>query len=485
MARRRLAMTAAALVLSGCAVGPDFKAPATPTTQGYTTEPQPPQTLATDVDKGEPQHFQVGSDLPGQWWTLFESDKLNALIEQAMQNYPDIAAQQAALRAARDNVRAQQGVFLPQLGGSMNAERTRQSGATIGPGYPGFVTSLFTTSLNVSYTLDVFGGERRQLENLRAQVDGQKFQLEASYLTLTSNLAATAVSLASARDQIAVTQEIIALEEKALATIQRQYEAGARTRADLLQQQSNLATVRATLPKLQQQLQVAEHQLAVLTGRFPHDVPPLQLTLEDLKLPQELPVSLPSALVAQRPDVQQQQALMHQASANIGVATANLLPQIQLSSAIGDESLTAATLFTGASELYSLSGALTQPLFQGGTLRAKRRAAIDAYEQAGAQYQLTVLNAFQNVADTLTALDNDAQALRAQTEALSTARSSLDLIQRQYDAGAVSYTSLLSAQQAYQQARIAYVQTIASRFTDTIALFQALGGGWWNRKDAA
>jgi NodT family efflux transporter outer membrane factor (OMF) lipoprotein len=241
--------------------------------------------------------------------------------------------------------------------------------------------------------------------------------------------------------------------------------------------------VRATLPVLQQQLAAAEHELAVLTGRFPHDVPASDLTLADLKLPEDLPVSLPSALVAQRPDVQAQQALLHQASAAVGVATANMLPQLTLSGAVGSETLSFSDLLKSGTGVWNLSTGLTQPLFEGGTLRAKRRAALDAYDQVGAQYRLTVLNAFQNVADTLTALDNDAEALKAQFDAVSAAQASIDLIQRQYEAGAVSYVSLLTAQQTYQQARIAYVRAIASRYADTISLFQALGGGWWNRHD--
>jgi NodT family efflux transporter outer membrane factor (OMF) lipoprotein len=474
---------AIALAVSSCAVGPDFKAPSPPATEGYTAEALPSQTEATGVAGGEAQRFQLGRDLPGQWWTLFSSSKLNVLIEQAMANYPDIAAQQAALRMARENAIAGQGIFFPQVQGAFNAERAKFSGATIGPGFPGYISNIFQANVNVSYTFDVFGGERRQLESLRAQVVNQNFQLEASYLTLTTNVASTAIQTASAREQIDVTHQIIALEEKQLGIIQRQFELGTHTRADVLQQQSNLASVRATLPSLQQQLAAGEHQLAVLTGHFPHDQLPVEFDLSDLRLPQDVPVSLPSSLVTQRPDIQAQQALVHEASAAIGVATANMLPQLTLSGSAGDEALIFASLFQGGSGVWNMAAGLTAPVFEGGTLRAKRRAAIDAYDQATAQYRLTVLNAFQNVADTLTALDNDAQALKAEFEAVSAAQASLDLIQRQYDAGAVNYVSLLTAQQSYQQARIAYVRAVASRYTDTITLFQALGGGWWNRSD--
>jgi NodT family efflux transporter outer membrane factor (OMF) lipoprotein len=472
-----------ALALSACAVGPNFKSPAAPATDGYTSNALPAKTEATAVAGGEAQEFQLGHDLPGQWWSLFASPRLDALIAEAMSNYPDIAAQQAALRAARENVRAQEGVFLPQFQGAGNVVREKVSGATIGPGFPGFITSVYQANVNVSYTFDFFGGERRALEGLQAQEVAQNFKLEASYLTLTTNVASTAIQLASVRDQIAATGEIIAVEEKQLTLIQRQFELGSQTRADVLQQQSNLSSVRATLPPLQQQLAAAEHQLAVLTGHSPRDALPAEFTLSELKLPQDLPVSLPSSLVAQRPDIQAQEAVMRQASAAIGVATANMLPQVTLSGAFGGESLTFSSLLTPGSNTWNIAAGITQPLFEGGTLRAKRRAAIATYEQSGAQYRLTVLQAFQNVADTLTALDNDAQALKAENDALDAAKASLDFIQRQYDDGAANYVSLLTAQQTYQQARIAAVRAVASRYTDTITLFQALGGGWWNRTD--
>jgi NodT family efflux transporter outer membrane factor (OMF) lipoprotein len=471
------------LVLSGCAVGPDFKPPAAPTTNGYTAGKLPAVTAATDVPGGEAQHFQLGRELPGQWWVLFGSTELNRLIEEAVTSYPGIAAQQAALRAARESVRAQQGLFLPQISGDAGWTRERSSGAAIAPGFPGFITNIYLATVNVSYAIDVFGGERRTLEGLQAQAEARNLQLEASYLTLMANVAAGAIQLASVRDQIEVTHEIIALEEKQLAVIHRQFELGSRTQADVLQQRSNLATVRAGLPALQQQLAAAEHQLAILTGRFPPDAAPIRLQLSDLVLPQELPVSMPSSLVAQRPDIKLQEVAMHQACAAIGVATANMLPQLTLTGSIGKQSLRAASLFTPDAGVWSVASGITQPLFEGGALRAKRRAALDAYDQASAQYRLVVLQAFQNVADTLTTLDNDAQALNFQSDAVNAAKAGLALIQRQYDAGAVDYVSLLTAEQSYNQVRIAYVRAVASRYTDTVTLFQALGGGWWKRSD--
>jgi len=474
----------AALAVSACAVGPNYRAPPPPANHGYLPGALPAQTAAVGVAGGQAQHFDVGRDLPGDWWRLFGSSRLDALIEQAMMNYPDIAAQQAALRAAREDVRAQRGVFLPQLQGRFDATREKISGAAIAPGLPQFITNVYQANVNVSYAFDLFGGQRRALEGLQAQALSQNFELEASYLTLTANVAATAIQLASVRDQIAATHSIIALEQQQLSVVTRRFQLGSQTRADVLQQQANLDAERATLPALRQQQAAAEHALAVLTGRLPHDAAPPQLSLADLTLPQQLPLSLPSSLVAQRPDIRAQAALVHQASAAIGVATANMLPQLTLTgSSFGAEALRLADLLEPGSNVWTLTGGLTQPLFQGGALRAKRRAAIDAFEQAAAQYRLTVLRAFQGVADTLTALDNDADALKAQADALDSAQASLDLIRKQYQIGAIDSVTLLSAQQAYQQARLAYVRALASRYTDTVTLFQALGGGWWNRAD--
>ncbi|MGH8151027.1 MAG: efflux transporter outer membrane subunit [Steroidobacteraceae bacterium] len=477
---------ATTLGLSACAVGPNYHPPAPPTQDGYTHEPLPARTKSTGVagPGGEAQRFDVGADLPGQWWTLFGSAKLDTLIKQAMVSYPDIAAQRAGLREDREEVRAGEGSFLPQFQGQGSASRSQTPGALYFPGLPNFIENFFAATVGVSYTFDFFGKERRTVEALRAQAVEQGFVLEASYLTLTSDVATAAIDVASVRDQIAATQEIIAIDAKALSVVQRRYQLGSQTRADVLQQETNLAGVRATLPPLEQKLAQAEHQLALLTGRSPRDAAPLELQLSDLQLPQDLPVSLPSSLVAQRPDIRQQAAVVHQMSAQIGVATANMLPQLTLSGTdLGNESTNMATLAESASGIWGLGGQITAPLFEGGTLRAKRRAAVDAYDQAVAQYRLVVLQAFQKVADALTALEHDAQALAAQRDALEAAAASLDLTRKQYAIGAVDQVTLLSAQQSYQTARLNYVVALASRYSDTVTLFAALGGGWWHRKD--
>ena len=475
--------TLAAAALAACAVGPDFRAPRPPHATAYTEHRLATATVATGAGGAGVQHLQLGRDLPGEWWHLFGSTTLDGLIREAIDRHPTLIAQQAALREARENLRAGEAAFAPTLTGTLGGERERVSGASIAPGFPGFITNVFQATVGVSYTFDVFGGQRREVERLRAQVEEQRFLLEGSYLTLTANVASTAVQLASVNAQIDATRRIVALEGAQLERIRRQYAIGIRTEADVLQQRANLASVRASLPALLQQRAAARHALAALTGRLPQGAPPVEIRLRDLVLPTAVPVTVPSALTAQRPDIRAQQALMHQASAAVGVATANLLPSLTLSGEFGGQSLENATLFGPAAGVWNVMGGLTSPLFEGGRLRAQRRAAIDAYQQAAALYRLTVLNAFQNVADSLTALGHDAEAVQAQDDALAAAHASLALIKRQYDTGAVNYVTLLSAQRAYQRARIADIRAVAARYTDTIALFQSLGGGWWNRQD--
>jgi NodT family efflux transporter outer membrane factor (OMF) lipoprotein len=368
----------------------------------------------------------------------------------------------------------------------VGATRERFTGAALGQsGFGGSVFNLYNASVNVSYTLDIFGGERRQLEGLLAQVDYQWFQLEAAYLALTANIVTAAVREASLRFQIQATREIIAALETQLDVVERRFELGAVSRSDVLAQRTTLAQFRATLPPLEKQLAQVRNQLSVYVGRFPSEAQLPEFALDHLELPRELPVSLPSALVRQRPDIRASEALFHQASAQIGVATANLYPQITLTGAFGSETTRFHDLFGSGTAVWSLAASLLQPIFHGGELTAKRRAAIAAYDQAAALYRESVLEAFQNVADALRALEVDARTLQAQADAAAVAHEALDLTSRQFQLGAVSYLSLLNAQQQDIQARITLVQAQAARYSDTAALFQALGGGWWNRTPQA
>lgn len=485
--RTSVALTAA-LILASCAVGPDFKSPDAPAAANggtYTPSPMPQQTAAAAGAAGAAQRFFPGQDIPAQWWQVFHSDALDRLIRASLAQSPDLAAAQAALRQAQETLNAQTGTLLyPNVGAQLGVARgTAVPGSTAAPGGSPF--TLYNASVNVSYTLDVFGASRRELESLRAAVGYQRFQVEAAYLALTSNLVTTAIRESSLRAQLQATREVLAAQERQLAIIEKQFAAGAISRSAVLVQRTQAAQTRATLPPLEKSLAQTRHQLSVYAGKLPSESGMPEFQLDSLQLPLDLPLTLPSSLVRQRPDIQASEALLHEASAQIGVATAKLYPQITLSGSVGSAALEAGKLFGPGTELWSVAAELLQPIFDGGALSARRRAAIAAYDQAAAQYRATVLTAFQNVADALRALDLDASALKAQADTESLARESLELATRQYQLGAVSYLALLDTQRSYQQARIGLVQAQAARYADTAALFQALGGGWWNREPLA
>jgi len=484
--RTSTAATGLALLLAGCAVGPDFQRPPAPDVQGYTAKPLPAKTAAADVPGGQAQAFKPGADIPAQWWTLFHSKTLNALIERALKANPDLQAAQASLRQARENVYAGEGTLMPSIDAKGSVTRQKTTGSQFGrPGSAGSLYTLYNASVNVSYGIDLFGYDRRLLESLESQADVQRFQLEAAYLTLTSNVVTTAVQEASLRAQIAATEEIIASEQRQQDILQQQYDAGAVSLNDVLAQRTTVAQSQATLPPLQKQLASVQNQLAALAGNFPGQGHGEAFDLSGLQLPAELPVSLPSKLVAQRPDIRAAEAQLHDASAKVGVATAAMLPELTLSGSYGTVGTRAADLFTPGSEIWNLGAGLLQPIFRGGTLLHQRRAAVAGYDKAAAQYRSAVLNAFRDVADTLRALESDADALAAQTRAEQASADSLDLAKDQFKVGAISYLALLNAQKAYEQARIGLVQAQATRYADTAALFQSLGGGWWNRNDDA
>jgi len=473
---------AIALLPSGCAVGPDFVRPAAPDTKAYTAHAMPRQTVSSS--SAAAQSLLTGKDIPAQWWNLFHSQALNALIKRAIEHSPDLQAAQAALAEAQENAYAQEGSLFPALDASVSARRQKVSGALFGN--PSGLSTLFTlynASVNVSYTLDVFGGVRRQIEALLAQADFQRFQLEAAYLTLTANIVTTAIQEASLRAQIAATEAIVEARSQQLAVVTRQFQLGGASRLDVLAQTANLEQIRATLPPLRLQLAQARHRLTVLAGELPSSELSAQFHLADLQLPAELPLSLPSKLVAQRPDVRAQEAQLHAATAQIGVATANLLPNLTLTASVGSIATQLGNWFAPGSGIWNTALNLAQPIFHGAEFIHKRRAALAAFQQAAAQYRSTVLLAFQNVADALRALEYDAETLRTQDASERAAADSLAVTRQQYHSGAVSYLNLLDAENTYEQARIGQVKAQAARYADTAALFQALGGGWWNRAD--
>jgi NodT family efflux transporter outer membrane factor (OMF) lipoprotein len=476
----------ALLLVAGCAVGPDFKRPAAPQVSDYTADALANTVSTANVPGGEAQRFARGSDLAGDWWALFHSRPLNDLIEQSLTNNPDLKAAQAALSVARENVLAQRGTYYPSVSASFSASRQRQAGTiSPAPSSNAFLYNLFTPQVSVAYVPDVFGLNRRTVESLQAQELAVRFQMIATYTTLTSNVVVTAVQLGSVQTQIDATRELIDINSNMVKILRYQFDKGYVNRLDVAAQESQLAQVAATLPPLLKQAAQLRDLLAVLAGQFPSQASHENFALSSLQLPQELPVSLPSALVAQRPDVLQAEANMHAASARIGVAIANRLPNIQLTADAGSTALAMSQVFASGTGFWGLGAAATAPLFEGGTLLHQERAAKAAYVQAAEQYRSTVLTAFQNVADTLTALEQDAEGLKAAAEATDAAKVTLELSQRQLKSGYASSLALLSAEQTYQQALINLVQAQASRYADTAALFQALGGGWWNRAELA
>jgi NodT family efflux transporter outer membrane factor (OMF) lipoprotein len=480
----RLAAPVTALLLAGCAVGPDYHQPALPTGAGYTKTPLPAATSAPPGPTGGAQGFAVGRDIPHEWWTVFHSADLSRLVAASLEANPDIEAAAANLQQAQHLVEAARGPLFPSLSGELNTTRQAFSGASVGlPTYNATFT-LHTPTLNFSYDPDLFGGTRRQIESQEAQAEYQRFQLEAARLTVSSNVVVTAIQEASLRAQLAATEKIIAINRRQLDLARERLALGATTKSDVLAQQTSLAQTEATLPGLRQQLQQQRDRLAVLAGRFPSQGIDERFSLDALQLPDTLPVSLPSHLVDQRPDILAAAATLHQATAQVGIATAALLPQISLTGQYGRMAPTVPDIFTPGTLIWSIGYALTQPLFNGGQLIAQRRAAVAGAKAALATYRGTVMRAFQDVGDALNALQADSDRLAAQDAAARSAAESLRLAETQYGAGALSFLGLLNAQAADQQAQIALIQARATRLADTAGLFQALGGGWWNQPAA-
>lgn len=480
------AIAAMTAFLAACGVGPDYRAPETPTATLYTEKPRPDRTEAAPVRGGEVQRFESGAEISAEWWKLFGSPALDRLMQTALAGHPTLAAAEATLRQAQENLNAQYAVLYPSVDASLSARRQRTSGAAFGnPSLPVNVFNLYNASVNVSYAIDLAGGARRELEALEAGIDTQRFQLEAAYLSLTANVATTAFREASLREQIRATREIVEAQSRQLELVEKQLALGAIARSDVLLQRAQLAQTRATLPPLEKALAQTRNQLAVLIGKFPGEAALPELDLAAFRLPQTLPVSLPSDLVRQRPDIRAAEATLRQTNARIGVAHALLFPQLTLSGSYGSAATSTGNLFDPGTQIWNIGAGLLQPIFHAGQLQARKRGAVAAYDQAFAQYRQTVLGALQNVADVLLALEFDAAALKAQAEAEAAARESLEVTRAQLQFGAANYVALLNAQRQYEQARIGLVQAQAARFADTAALFQALGGGWWRRGEPA
>ena len=501
---RKVLFTLPMILLAGCAAGPDFRRPAEPVASGYTPQPLPLKTASAETLQGRAQVFVASRQIPRDWWSLFQSARLNALIERALKANPDIEAAQAALRQAQQNVIAQQGFFYPTVGVSYSPSRNKLAGNSGGnsPGMQGNGTLIQTYSnpagpkyngpayynfhvaqLTVGYVPDVFGMRRRQVESAQAQAEMQQMQLQATYITLASNVVAAAFQEASLRAQLAAVEKIISINRDNLAIMRHQVELGFLAEIDVAAGEAALAQAELALPPLRKQLEQTRDLIRALAGNTPDQDVPETFELADLHLPEELPLSLPSTLVEQRPDVRVAEAQLHDASAQYGVAIANRLPQFSIIATMGGMASAPDWMFRAGGGFFSVIGNVAQTIFDGGTLRAQSRGAEQALIEAGAQYRGTVIAALQNVADTLHSIQSDADALKAATTSEQASKKLFELTRRQYQLGYVSYQNLLISEQNYQMNVIGLIQAQTARLGDTAALYQALGGGWWNEQD--
>lgn len=473
---RRLFFLPAALLFSACTVGPEFTPPPKPSVETYDVMPLPTKLVSTPRTGGETQYFKPGTDIPAKWWALFQSEALNELIEDALHANPDLQAAEASLREAQETAAAAGGSLWPRVDG-----RTGISGNQTSNSSGGSLYTLYNASVDVSYDLDLFGGNKRRVEAAEAEAEIRRYQMEAAYLALTSNVVTTALQEAALRAQLDASRQIIAEEKKRLDVLNRQFAAGGIARDAILEQESTIAQSLTAIPPLEKQLAQARNLLATLTGRFPSEGIDSQFTIEAMTLPVEIPISLPSKLVEERPDVRAAEAALHSAAANAGVAAANRLPQINLTASLGTQATQLGSLFSTDGLAWNVGAGLLQPIFRGGELEHANEAALAGYEAAAARYRSAVLNAFRDVADSLRALQADTDYLNAQDEAVRTTIARRETAERQFRLGAGSHLAVLTAQQAYENSKIAMVQAKARRFSNVAALFQALGGGWIRR----
>jgi NodT family efflux transporter outer membrane factor (OMF) lipoprotein len=476
-ARRLLAAASLVALIAGCAVGPDFKEPAPPAAKAYTQTP--PQTVVPNAKEVQ-QRFVYGQKVSGDWWHLFHNQQLDAVLTQAIAGSPNIAAARATLAQSREVILQAEGVLYPQLDISGGVSRLQASEATLGINGKTPAFNLFTIGPTVSYALDPFGGNRRRVEQEAALSDFQGYQLDAAYLTLTGNAVTQALNIASAREQIKAVDSIIKDDEENLRLVKSELEAGEATQLDVETQTSQLEADRTLLPPIRQQLSVARHALAVLLGKLPAQYSAPDFDLADFTLPEALPVTLPSELVRQRPDILASEAQLHAASAAIGVATAQLYPNINLTASFTQEAISTSVLFKPESSVFDIGAQLLAPVFHGGALLAQKHAAVDAFDAALANYKETVLTGFGQVADVMQGLAHDAELLEAQRRALQSAETSLRLTRTTYQYGNVGVLQVLEAQRLTEQARLGFVRAEAQRYLDTVQFLTSMGGGWWN-----
>ena len=464
-------------LLGGCAVGPDFRSPVLPAEAGYRSEALPDSTVSAEVPTGDAQRFLQGKSVPARWWMQFANEELDRRVELALANSPTIAAAQASLRQAEAQTGAARGDLLPSVDASLGVNRQRNPATTSGA-ISSSPYTIHNASIDVGYTLDLFGAVRRGIEAQAAIADVRRFELDGTYLSLAANVVTTSIREASLREQIRATEEIASVYQQQLDLVDKQFRTGAKSKGEVLFAESQVATARAQLPALRKALAQTQTQLAVYLGQFPSQSELEALDLDALTLPPDVPVSLPSSVVRQRPDIRAAEARLHEASARVGIATANLFPNISLSAAYGSQAFDRGDLFGGSAEAWSLGLNLLQPIFRGGTLRAQKRAAEAGLDQASANYRTTLLTAFQDVADSLRALELDAESIASQANAEQATANSLALTRRQFEDGSVAYLQVLDATRLYQQSRLALIDARATRLADTAAFFAALGGGF-------
>ncbi len=466
-----LSVACALALLSACAVGPDFTPPAPPEAGSYDSE-----SLSAVTADGA-QEVKEGKQIESKWWAAFHSASLNALVDRALQRNPDLETMQARLRGAEAARAAEEAALFPTVSGGFSSQRQKTSGASNGGLFRGFTYTLHDASVGVSWGLDLFGGTRRAVEGLDAQVNQTRFEEQTARLALIANVVTTAVQEAALQERLKETESLIADQTQILKIVTARFDAGSVPKGAVTSQQSAVAAAVATLPPLKKQESATRHALAALTGDMPNARMGATLRLDDLTLPSTLPLTLPSQLVGQRPDIRAAQEDLHAASAAIGVAVAQRLPQITLSADVGSMANRLANLFGPGGGFWNLGANASEVLFDSGALANKEEEARAAYDASAAQYKKTVLAAFQNVADSLHALHADAESLNAAQEAEQAAAETLTLTEVQQKAGAISEDSVLAARAAHSQVAQDLTQAKAQRLADTAALFAALGGG--------
>jgi len=469
---------------AGCVVGPDYRRPSLPSETRF-TRPVPADSSRVGETNATTAIRDTHAVIRQDWWTVFASPSLDALVERALAHNPDIASAQATLREAQENVAAQRGAYFPTASLSYSPSRQKNAVGTLAPTLSSgqALYTLHTAQLSIAYAPDVFGLNRRTVESLQAQADMQRFQLQAAYLTLASNVVLAAIQQAAERAQIQAAHEALRADQQSLQLLQQQAALGEASGLDVAAQETALAQAQQLLPPLEKQLEQTRDLLAVLAGDPPAQGGQQDFDLAALRLPASLPRALPSQLVDQRPDVRAAEAEVQSANAQVGVAIANRLPQLSLSAQYGGSATSFSQMFADNNTFWGLTGSLSQTLLDFGTLKHRQRAAEAAWQQSQAQYRSVVLSAFQNVADALYALQADDRALQAARYAETSAGKTLDLTRKQQALGYVNALTVLNAEQAYQQTRLTKIQAQAAEFSDTAALLQALGGSWTAAKE--